>query len=230
MKRSDINAYLREADQFIREHGFYLPPFAHWTPQEWTTRGEEVREIVERQLGWDVTDFNTGGFHTQGLLLFTIRNGDPVNLKTGQGKVYAEKIMVVEVDQVTPLHFHWQKVEDIINRGGGRLVIQLYNSTTDEGVADTDVTVSVDGVRRTVKAGGYVTLGPGESITLPTYCYHKFWGIDRQVLVGEVSAVNDDHTDNRFFEPIPRFSQIEEDEPPLYLLCTDYQKYYQPAR
>jgi D-lyxose ketol-isomerase len=46
-------------------------------------------------------------------------------------------------------------------------------------------------------------------------------------MVGEVSAVNDDDTDNRFYEPLPRFSTIEEDEPPYYLLCTDYPDYYQ---
>jgi D-lyxose ketol-isomerase len=71
-----------------------------------------------------------------------------------------------------------------------------------------------------------VVLNPGESITLPAYCYHKFWGAEGKVLVGEVSAVNDDDTDNRFLDPLPRYSQIEEDEPPVYLLCTDYPDYY----
>jgi D-lyxose ketol-isomerase len=154
-----------------------------------------------------------------GLLLFTIRNGD---VKDPESKQYAEKIMMVDVDQITPMHFHWHKAEDIINRGGGQLVIQLFNSTPDETLEDTPVTISTDGVLRTVKAGDCVMLGPGESITLPAYCYHKFWGAEGKVLVGEVSAVNDDDTDNRFLDPLPRYSQIEEDEPPVYLLCTDY--------
>jgi D-lyxose ketol-isomerase len=38
--------------------------------------------------------------------------------------------------------------------------------------------------------------------------------------------VNDDRTDNRFYEPIGRFPEIEEDVPPLYLLTEDYAKYY----
>ena len=223
MKRSEINAIIREADAFIREHGFYLPPFAHWTPGEWKTKGPEVGEIVDRKLGWDVTDFNLGDYRRTGLLLFTIRNG---SVKDLQSKQYAEKIMMVDVNQVTPMHFHWSKTEDIINRGGGKLVIQLYNSTPAETLADSDVMISTDGVRRTVKAGDCVVLSPGESITLPAYCYHKFWGAEGKVLVGEVSAVNDDDTDNRFLEPLPRFSTIEEDEPPLYLLCTDYPNYY----
>ena len=45
------------------------------------------------------------------------------------------------------------------------------------------------------------------------------------MLVGEVSLVNDDDKDNRFYTPLGRFPEIEEDEPPLYLLCTDYAKY-----
>jgi len=50
------------------------------------------------------------------------------------------------------------------------------------------------------------------------------------VLVGEVSKVNDDNTDNRFYESVGRFSAIEEDEAPLYLLVNDYERYYNPAR
>jgi D-lyxose ketol-isomerase len=228
MKRSEINAIIRDADSFIRGHGFYLPPFAYWTPQAWASKGEEAREIVERNLGWDITDFGQRDFPTCGLFMFTIRNGDAGDLKTMRGKLYAEKIMIVNVDQVTPMHFHWRKTEDIINRSGGKLLIQLYNSTDDEKLADSDVTVSTDGVRRTVKAGDTVVLGPGESITLPDHLYHKFWGTEGRVLVGEVSLVNDDNSDNRFYDPVGRFPEIEEDEPPLYLLCNDYSRYYRP--
>jgi D-lyxose ketol-isomerase len=226
MKRSEINAIMRDADAFIRRQGFHLPPFAHWTPQEWATKGEDVHEIVDNQLGWDITDFGQGDYTRCGLFLFTIRNGHPENLKTMQGKVYAEKLLIVDVDQVTPMHFHWHKMEDIINRSGGKLVIQLYNSTPDDGLADTDVTVSIDGVKRIVKAGDTVVLNPGESITLPTRLYHKFWGAEGRVLVGEVSMVNDDDTDNRFYKPLGRFPEIGEDEPPLYLLYKDYPKHY----
>jgi D-lyxose ketol-isomerase len=230
MKRSEINSIMRDADTFIKQRAFYLPPFAYWTPEDWATRGEEVREIVDRQLGWDITDFGQGDYEKIGLFIFTIRNGSLENLAQGQGKVYAEKLLVVDPDQVTPFHFHWRKVEDFINRGGGKLVMQLYNSTEDGGFADTDVTVSVDGVEHTLKAGGTVVLSPGESITLPTGLYHKFWGAESRVLVGEVSTVNDDNTDNRFYDPVGRFPEIEEDEPPLHLLCNDYPRYYRPDK
>jgi D-lyxose ketol-isomerase len=226
MKRSEINAIMRDADAFIRGCGLLLPPFAYWTPHEWMTKGAEVREIVEHKLGWDITDFGLGDFKTAGLFLFTVRNGHPDNLQTGKGKLYAEKLMIVDPGQVTPLHYHWRKVEDIINRGGGKLMLELYNSTSDGGLDDTDITVSMDGVERTFKPGARVELRPGESITLPVELYHKFWAEEKRVLMGEVSNVNDDQNDNRFYEPIGRFPTIEEDEPPLYLLVTDYTKYY----
>jgi D-lyxose ketol-isomerase len=223
MKRSDINARIRQADAFFAAHGFHLPPFAHWTPDDWRSQGAEVAEIVDRQLGWDVTDFGSHDFSRIGLLLFTLRNG---RVDDPRSKPYAEKIMRVDVDQVTPMHFHWHKTEDIINRGGGRLVIQLYNAAEDDRLADTDVRVSVDGVRRIVRAGDCVTLAPGESITLTPRLYHKFWGAGGPVLVGEVSAVNDDESDNRFYEALPRFAAIDEDEAPLYPLCNEYSRYY----
>ncbi len=226
MKRSEINAIIRSVDAFIQQHHFHLPPFAYWTPEEWTTKGPAVRGIVQDHLGWDITDFGGGDYRHLGLFLFTIRNGKPANLQTMRGKTYAEKILIVDVDQVTPFHFHWTKTEDIINRGGGKLLIQLYNSTKDERLADTDISVSIDGSERTVQAGGVVELAPGESITLPDHLYHKFWGAESRVLVGEVSMVNDDNADNRFLEPMGRFPAIEEDEPPLYLLCNDYARYY----
>jgi D-lyxose ketol-isomerase len=226
MKRSEINALIRDADVFFKQRGFRLPPFAYWTPADWANKGAEAREVVDKQLGWDITDFGSGDYEKVGLFLFTIRNGSLEDLKRGGGKVYAEKLMIVGVGQVTPCHFHWTKVEDIINRGGGRLVIELHNATADEKRADTEVSVSTDGVARTVKAGGRIVLEPGESITLPTRLYHAFWGEGRRVLVGEGSAVNDDNSDNRFLTPCGRFPAIEEDAAPLYPLCSEYRRYY----
>lgn len=227
MKRSEINAIQREADAFIRERGFFLPPFAYWSADDWTQKGPEAREIVDCRLGWDITDFGLGDFAHYGLFLFTVRNGRPDAWSTGDGKLYAEKLMIVREGQITPMHFHWAKMEDIINRGGGRLVIQLYNRTPDEALDLVgDVTVSTDGVERRVPAGECVALHPGESITLAQGCYHKFWGEGGTVLVGEVSMVNDDRRDNRFLEPTGRFPSIEEDEAPLHLLVGDYDRYY----
>jgi D-lyxose ketol-isomerase len=226
VKRSEINQIIQEADTFMKAHGFHLPPFAYWTPQEWGRKGPEVREIVANSLGWDITDFGSGEYTKYGLFLFTLRNGNPKNLRPGQDKTYAEKILLVEVDQITPMHFHWRKMEDIINRGGGKLAIKLYNSSEDEQLAQSNITVTKDGVVHQLKAGETVVLEVGESITLPTGLYHEFWGVDSKVLVGEVSSINDDATDNRFLKPGGRFPDIEEDVPPLHLLVGDYAKYY----
>lgn len=227
MKRSEVNSIMRSADAFLREHQFYLPPFAYWTPEEWQNKGSEAAEIVSTQLGWDITDFGKGDFQKAGLFLFTIRNGLPQNLVQGKGKLYAEKIMIVNEHQMTPMHFHWSKMEDIINRGGGNLVVQLYESTPDEQIDEhRQVQVSVDSILRTVPAGGSVVLRPGESITLTRGLYHQFWAEGGRTLIGEVSLVNDDSADNRFYEALGRFPSIEEDELPLYLLVGDYRRYY----
>jgi D-lyxose ketol-isomerase len=223
MKRSAINRYIAEARAFFAENRFILPPYSDWTLEEWRQRGPEADEIRTCRLGWDVTDFNSGRFESIGLTLFTLRNG---LLATGKAsKIYAEKIMFVRQDQVTPFHYHVRKTEDIINRGGkgtGRLAVQLYNSTENGGFAQSPVSVACDGTRRHVEAGGTVILGPGESITLTPYLYHTFYAVDGHGLIGEVSSVNDDDTDNHFKEPLPRYPEILEDEPPFRLLCTEY--------
>ncbi len=232
MKRSEINTIMRDGLAFLAQRRFLLPPFASWTPEAWRAKGPECRDIVEQQLGWDITDFGSGDFAGTGLFLFTLRNGTAAGLADPSGKTYAEKIMIVREGQVTPTHFHSQKMEDIINRGGGNLVIRLWNATDDDRPADTPVTVCTDGVQRTVAGGGTITLHPGESVCLAQRNYHRFWGEPGQgtVLVGEVSRVNDDHTDNHFHDPVGRFPQIDEDEAPLHLLVGDYPAYYSHAR
>jgi len=222
MKRSEMNNMIKEAVDFIDQMSFKLPPFAFWKPEEWTTKGKEYDEIRDNMLGWDITDFGSGDFRKVGLLLFTIRNGNLNNNK--YIKPYAEKILIVEEEQVTPFHFHWNKMEDIINRGGGNLLVQVYNSQEDGEFADTPVEISIDGRVCSVEPGAIMRITPGESITLPVGQYHKFWGEkgSGKVIIGEVSMVNDDLADNRFHEKAGRFSEIEEDEAPLYLLGNEY--------
>lgn len=220
MKRSEINALIKKSISFCKAQGFHLPPFAYWTPGEWARKGPEADEIRDCMLGWDVTDCGSGDFRKVGLVLFTIRNGhynDKRYIKT-----YCEKMLIVEDHQICPMHYHWKKDEDIINRGGGTMAIQLYNSNSANKFSKKPVTVSVDGVRRTVKAGGIIRLSPGESIFLPHGLYHKFWGENRKVLLGEVSKVNDDRNDNCFYTPMRRFPKIIEDKPKQYLMLFEY--------
>ena len=224
MKRSEINEILRNAVKFATEKNFLLPPFAFWNKKDWETKGEEYDEIRDNMLGWDITDFGSGDYHKVGLLMFTLRNGNFNDKK--YTKSYCEKLLISEVGQITPFHFHFKKMEDIINRGGGILAMQLYNSTPDGQFADTDVCVSQDGRNYYVKAGSIIKLKPGESITYYPGVYHQFWAEEQPVLIGEVSKVNDDRVDNRFYSAPGRFPEIEEDEEPLYLMSMDYPDFF----
>ena len=226
MKRSEINKALAEMELFIKEYRFALPPFCHFTPEDWNTKGPEYDEIRDNMLGWDITDYGLGDFSKTGFSLITIRNGN-LAMKDKYAKTYAEKLLYLREGQYAPMHFHWSKMEDIINRGGGNVLIRVYNSTPSEGLDETgEVHVYMDGRKLAVPAGTQVRLTAGESIAIQPYLYHDF-SVEEgtgPVLLGEVSQCNDDNTDNRFLEPIGRFPAIEEDEPPYRLLCNEYPK------
>ena len=224
MKRSEINAALREMEEMTKRCRFPLPPFCGYTPEQWRTLGHEYDEIRDCRLGWDITDYGLGDFERVGFSLITIRNGCRA-MPDKYPKVYAEKLLYLKQDQYAPNHFHWYKTEDIINRGGGNVLIRVYNSLPDEGVDyASDMRVRTDGVERTVPAGTQIRLTPGESITIFQRLYHDFTVEPGTgpVLLGEVSRCNDDERDNRFNPPVGRFPTIEEDEPPYRLLCNEY--------
>lgn len=223
MKRSEINRCIKYMEALIQKNGFLLPPFCHWTPEEWKTKGKEYDEIRDNMLGWDITDYGLGDWEKTGFALITLRNGNLNNSK--YKKVYAEKLLMLKDGQHSPMHFHWIKSEDIINRGGGTLIIHVYNDENG-ALGGSDVCVNSDGRSYHVPAGTGVELKPGESITLWPHQYHDFdvKPGTGDVLIGEVSMCNDDENDNRFFEPIGRFPTIEEDEEPYRLLCNEYYK------
>ena len=224
MKRSEINGIIDDAIELLHTNNVTLPPFGYWTPQEWKTKGPECDEIRDCMLGWDVTDFGSNDFNKVGLAVFTTRNGHK-EIEKYAAKTYCEKILIIGEQQVTPMHFHWYKQEDIINRCGGNLQVKLYNKKKDNTFDDTDVEITLDGVKRSVSAGEVITMAPGESITLPVGLFHAFWAEPNKgkVISFEVSKVNDDVTDN-FFVDQPRFPEIEEDCEPTHYLCTEYDK------
>lgn len=222
MKRSEINRALRDMEKMIDRCSFKLPPFCYFTPEEWKEKGREYDEVRDNMLGWDITDFGMGDFDRVGFSLITLRNGNVSMDK--YTKPYAEKLLYMKEGQSAAMHFHWNKIEDIINRGGGNVLIGVYNAGKEEGLADTDVLIHSDGREYTVPAGTQIRLRPGESITIQPRLYHDFHlepGTG-PVLLGEVSMCNDDNRDNRFYLPAGRFPVIEEDEPPFRLLCNEY--------
>ena len=221
MKRSDVNEIVKRSDAFIRSFGYVLPPFAYWTPDQ--MRSDRAGVLRARGLGWDITDYGQGRFDELGLFLFTTRNGTAADLAQGRGMLYAEKIMISRDRQLSPMHRHNIKAEDIINRGGGDLVIELFQSDAEGGIdRHTPFTVPCDGIPRSFLPGAHLRLKPGESVTLMPGIWHAFWAEKGDCLIGEVSTVNDDRTDNVFEMPIGRFSDVEEDEAPLHLLVSDY--------
>ena len=226
MKRSEINKALKRMESVMNDLKISLPPFCNFTPEEWQTKGHEYDEIRDNMLGWDITDYGLGDFEKVGFSLITLRNGN-LNAKDRYPKPYAEKLLFIEEGQYSPNHFHWFKMEDIINKGGGNLLIRVYNSLPDEEIdKESDVTIHTDGRTYQVKAGTQVKLTPGESISIQPLMYHDF-EVEKgtgAVLLGEVSQVNDDNTDNRFNPPVGRFPEIEEDEAPYRFLCNEYPK------
>lgn len=223
MKRSQINQFITEADAMIRRFGFTLPPFADWTPEDFRAKADTAQGVIRAGLGWDITDYGQGDFDRLGLALFTLRNGRLADLRAGGGMCYAEKLLISRQDQISPMHRHMIKAEDIINRGGATLAVELFGSDPDGGFDESaGGTVHCDGIPRAFAPGEILRLAPGESVTLMPGDWHAFWGEGGDVLIGEVSTVNDDRTDNLFRDPIGRFAEVEEDEAPLRLLVSDY--------
>ncbi|AQS89501.1 hypothetical protein A0U93_12375 [Neoasaia chiangmaiensis] len=229
MKRSQINASIELAMKTFREYGISLPGFAYWTVDDWKNKGHEADEIRDCMLGWDVTDFGQGDFTKIGRTLFTLRNGSL--RRSGYDKSYAEKLILDPEGQRSPAHFHRTKMEDIINRAGGNILVQLTKANASNERSNEHFTIKVDGVVRDMAPGDIVRLEPGQGVCIPPRTIHQFWGEDGTGLTvsGEVSSLCDDHADNCFLEPSARFPEIDEDEPRRYFLCHEYPAVSQDA-
>jgi hypothetical protein len=239
LKRSKSNEIIQYTIDELKKAQFPLPPFAFYSPEDWSNLDESEIELVENMLGWDITDFGSGDFDKIGLTIFTFRNGN-FYAKDKYPKPYAEKMLYVMDGQILPFHYHWDKREDIINRGGGELEITLYNSKSEDfadveggrngkpGQFDmTPVTASIDGKNVIIEAGGKVRLKPGQSISLAPGQYHQWQGVPEtgDVILFEVSTTNDDTIDNRFHTAGERIPNMEEDVDARYLMFADYPKY-----
>lgn len=223
MKRSELNAIIDDAIAFCAERNFLLPPFAFWSLDDWVANAADHQEILDNQMGWDITDFGSGDFRNVGILIFVTRNGNIADSR--YPKPYCEKVLVAEEGQLCPIHTHWRKIEDFINRGGGNLLMQLWNRIDDETWdEESPVTVSVDGRNVAVRPGESLRLRPGESVTLVPGQFHAFYAEPGhgRVLLGEVSTVSDETNDNNFPTYNVRLPVIEEDERPRHLIFADY--------
>ena len=225
MKRSEINSAIRWAEELLSKHHITLPEFARYAPNKAEMADPKRESLVKTMLGWDVTDFNLDDFEHCGAVLFTVRNGSIYD--DSIGTPYAEKYILMKdgCEQEIPMHYHVHKTEDIINRAGGTLCVQVYMNGAD-GKPDPTAPVPLlcDGVRYEAKAGEIIEITTGNSITLTPYVYHRFYTKlgSGDLVVGEVSKINDDNIDNVFADPKDRFSAIDEDEAPYRLLVNEY--------
>lgn len=90
MKRSQINRALREMEAMCAKYHCYLPPFCHFTPEEWADKGHEYDEIRDCMLGWDTPDFGQENFDEDRVFADYHSQWQPQD--GGQiPKVYAEK-------------------------------------------------------------------------------------------------------------------------------------------
>jgi D-lyxose ketol-isomerase len=223
MKRSEIDALIDNEIVFFKSTGFSLPPQAYWSFSDWVKNADKVSELRERGCGWDLTDFGSGDYSKIGLLLYTLSNGIKSNPSS---QPYANKYLFIGEGQVTPMHHHWSKMEDIINLSGGVLQIKVFNVGIRDSIdSASPVNILVNNIMVTFLAGSIIELSPGERVLLKQNHYHSFWakkGFGR-VLAEEVSMVNDDANDNCFLpeDKIGRFPMIEENSKPKHLLCNE---------
>ena len=87
---------------------------------------------------------------------------------------------------------------DIINRGGGDRVLELFASDKQSGIdRSAGVTVRTDGYLRLIPAGDKLVLKPAESVTLTPDVLHVFWTQGSDCLIGEAmfefSPISADH-------------------------------------
>ena len=215
MKRSAINAALTTARAICDAHRFALPGWAEWTSTDHAANPAQSQFLATHQIGWDCTDFGAGDFARRGLTALCLRNGiqgDPTE------RPYAEKLLFVGEGQETPFHCHKVKLEDIIVRGGGNLMVEF---TAAGSIPGWDMP-RIDGAV-VEPFSGPIRLTRGTSITVPRGLQHRFWAEPGHgtAFVAEVSQCNDDHGDNFFLEPLGRFSTVEEDAAVLWPLWNE---------
>lgn len=225
MKRSEINCAIAWAEELLAKNNIRLPDMAYWSLSEIKNHVSALDMVQQVELGWDITDFGRNDFARLGAVLYTVRNGCADNPTIGVP--YCEKYIIMREGQRLPKHYHIFKTEDIINRASGDLSVFLWNVDSKTGTpTDTDVCVRMDGIVHRFSPGEEVVVTKGNSITLPPFVAHVFGPRkgSSDCIVGEVSKVNDDHTDNYFLEAVARFADIDEDEPILRPLCNEMSK------
>ena len=223
MKRSRINEILREGDAFIRSFGYVMPPFAYWSPEE--LRARKPRASSRRgSAGTSPTTGKTSSTNSA-CSCSQSRNGRAEDLARGQGMLYAEKIMISRKNQLSPMHRHVVKAEDIINRGGGKLVLELFMPDAEGNIdhAGRGARCRADGVMRKLPRRRASEARAGRK--RDASAGRVAWILGRGRRCADRRSFDGQRRSDRQYLPRPdrhASPQIEEDEAPLHLLVSDY--------
>ena len=103
MKRSEINAIIKEFEAMLKEYKFALPPFLSFTPEEWAEKNHEYDEIRDNALGWDVTDYGMGNYDKLGLADLLRTRGSVLKEEfRPDGAYYEATVKIDELHKFTP--------------------------------------------------------------------------------------------------------------------------------
>lgn len=198
MKRSEINRALAWAEELLAQAGIRLPRYAYWDMDKWAENKEQLDNIRERQLGWDVTDY--------GAVCYTLRNGEPCR----------ERCILMREGQRAPLCVQTKRAE-LIHRAGGLLSVELWRADANGVPTDAPVTLRSDGLERTLPAGGELLIYPGDSLSLVPGMAYSFgpkpgYG---DIVLSELAQPGRDAV---------AAMEIDEDERVLHPLCHEYAK------
>ena len=79
MKRSKINAVIKDMEKLIKEHGFEIPPFCNWTPEDWKTKNHEYDDWYKENLSGDTGIWVGNGASDQFLITINSTSSDIIN-------------------------------------------------------------------------------------------------------------------------------------------------------
>ena len=211
MLRSEINQIIKKSKSYFNKNNFFLPAWSNWPLNEWKKNINFAKIAHQSQIGWDITDFGKNNFHKEGAVLFSTKMVKRYNKLI----TYSEKLLLLMPNQKIPFHFHKKKTEDIINRCNGVLEMGLYASDSHFKRKKDSFILNIDSIPNKIKPNEKIFLHPGQSITIKPYLCHYLKSSNKNkktLIVGEVSSLNDDNTDNYFPDKNLRFTKIEEDE------------------
>lgn len=231
LKRSFINEKFRQAIEAVKRSGYPVPEYMMWSPEDWATKSREYQEIVDCQMGWDITDFGSGDFGKDGLVTF-----NPLNGKYGDARYvrpYGERLCFSwPGSNGGPLHYHRGKMEDLQNWSEGSMYVRHWNVTPyGERDFDSMVMVRIDGRRYMVKPGEIIEVKHHQRICSMPFIAHEGVAVDDvpydpDALPGfcvELSSVVNDRVDNIYFEPWRKWDvDVIEDEPAQFCRVNEY--------